>query len=294
MKCPQCGADNLDGADHCNLCFSKFGQAGGQESEAPGVRPAPPVPAGAVPPAQPLPPGAWTAPGGGPLPPGATGQSPGDAFGYGAGYPPPIGPPPVPVRQGKTYNTTLVWAIRIVVIVVCFAVGWFGMDYILTRPKTFTSSNGSYSFTYPGKWKKADPSGLAVSGIGGGTMTMEIGLADSNSEAPEYAFLAGTTPMLVDWPTAKARMQESAAKDDSAGLPAGQTVTTRTFTDVTIGGKPALSMKCTWSSQGISYDCDFMMVQNGTSLQVFMMMAKKPKGTLDKFQDILKSIKFRS
>jgi len=291
MNCPQCGAENPDTAANCNLCFAKF-DAADQEAKPPDM----PPPQWTAPP-QPMPSGVWTPPPGGPprpLPPGMQPQPPSDAFGYGGAYPRPPGPPFAVITPAKSMNPILMWTIRIAVIVVCFAIGWFGMDYVLTRPKIFTGNGGSYSFMYPGKWKKADSSSLAFTGLTGSDMKMEVGLADINSVTPNYIFLAGTASAPVDWPTAKARLIEGYSRDLTTAMSQGASISKRTFSDVTIDGKPGLSIKFSMTLQGTTYDCNLIIVQNSLSFQALMMMAKKPGGTLDKFQDIVKSFKFKT
>lgn len=189
-------------------------------------------------------------------------------------------------------NPALQKVVGVIVTVVFFAVGWFATDWFLNRPKTFTSSNGSFTFSYPGKWKRADPGALSLSGVGGADMTMEIAIADANSELPNLVFFAGSAIAPVDWATAKARVIQGYSGDLSSQLPLGATMTPRTFTDVTIGGKTGLSIKMGLTYQGTTYDCDLIIVQNGVTYQAFMMMAKKPNATLDKFDSILKSLKF--
>jgi hypothetical protein len=191
-------------------------------------------------------------------------------------------------------DPTLMWVIRIVVIAACFAIGWYGMDYFLSRPKTYTNPSGTFSFSYPGKWKKVDTSGSAFTSFAGG-MNAELGLADGTSDAnSNYIVFVANVPVAVDWATAKARLQSSSGESMSASLPQGATMTARTFTEVTVDGKPGLSIRFSVTAGGTTYACDMTVVLNGQTLQAILLMAKQPKGSTTKMQDILKTVKFKS
>lgn len=203
-------------------------------------------------------------------------------------------PAPAGVEPRRGMNKALLWAVRVAAIAACVAIGWFGMDYILGRPRTFTSPGGSYSFSYPGKWKKADPSELALSGIGGADTTMEVGLADADSSSPDYIFLAGTAAAPVDWPVARNRLIEGYSQDLSSRVPGGASVSPRSFKDVTAGGRPGLSVRFSMTYRGTTYDCDLTMLGNGRSLTVLMMMGRRPNAKPDTFDRILESMKFNT
>ncbi len=297
MICPRCGADNPETAAYCGLCMA--GLQGQGISRSAGTEP--PIredtesraPENVVPPGPQLPPGALQVTPHGP-PVNASGgvvPAPSDAFGY--TQIPPAGPVPAAVGPSRK-KSRLVWVIGIVAVAVTAAVGWFGMDYILSRPKTFTSGNGSYSFTYPGKWKKADSSAFALAGLSTSGVNTEVALADSSAEDPNHVFFSGTTVAPGDWATIKARLLETYSKGISGSMPPGVSVSSPTFKDVEIGGKPGLSIRFTLTYQKMTYDCDMTVVQNGISVQIILMMAKKPGASLDEFQEILKSIKYKS
>ena len=202
--------------------------------------------------------------------------------------------PPAGAEPRRGMSKALLWAIRLAAIAACVAVGWFGMDYILGRPRTFTSARGSYSFSYPGKWKKADPSELALSEVGGAGTTMEVGLADADSSEPNYIFLAGSAAAPVDWPAARAKLIEGYSRDLSSQVPEGARVSPRTFEDVKVGGRPGLSIRFGMTYRGTTYDCDLTMLGNGRSFLVLMMMARRPNASLGTFDTILKSMKFNT
>jgi hypothetical protein len=276
MNCPKCGADNPEEAAYCSLCHADFGpQPVIQQPYG-----APPGP----PPAQPLPPGAFQQPGGGMAPPGP--------------FPPPGAGTLQPPQPIKTVNPTLTWAIRVVVVVLYFALGWYGMAWVLTRPRTFNSTTSGITFTYPGKWKKVVGSGFGITAAAstGGQMTAEIELADGNSETSANYYLAvgSIKGMTVDFETFKSRLRQADTASLAAAMPAGATVTGLTFSDTTVGSAPAFSVKYTASFSGNTFDCDLTFAQRGSTLYLLGFRAKKPKGTSDTFQELLKTVKFKA
>ena len=282
MNCPNCGAENPQEASFCNLCHARFGEP--QQ---------PPVPA--PPPEQQLPPGAFTPPAAPGVSPGAyTGPPPGayDAFGFS-----PTGALP-PIKKVKTMDPTLVWVLRIVVIAVCFAIGWYAADWVLTRPKTFKSPTSGISFTYPGNWKHVTGSGFGIAAAAntGGQMSVETELADGNTEtnAAYYLAVGSIKGMTIDFETFKSRVRGATASSITANMPAGSAVTGLTFSDVTVAGSPGLSMKYIASYSGMTFDCDVTFVENGGVLYLFGFQAKKPTGTNGAFQNLLKTVKFKT
>jgi hypothetical protein len=186
------------------------------------------------------------------------------------------------------------WVIRVVVIVVAFALGWFAMDWVLTRPKTYNNTTAGYSYTYPGKWKKVDPNSFNMNITSGGLVSADFSVADGASESKAtHVLFSGTMPSMgLDWATASSRWRQSFS--NLSGIPAGMTITPPTFTDTTVGGKPALSVKMNLSAGGISWDMDVTMVQNGSNFIMLVFMDRKPAGTQEKFQEILKTVKFKT
>jgi hypothetical protein len=318
MNCPQCGAENPPQSAFCNLCFARFGagQPGAAAPPAgtprqpanppygtpPGARQQPPPadrfgappmpgpPPGAIPPGACTPPGPQMPPGAGPYPPMAS-----DAFARPGGY--GYGAPPPPVQPVKRIDPTLMWIVRVVVIVVCFAGGWFLTGWILNRPKTFTSAGTGISFTYPGNWKKVDESAFAMGlGItGGAAVKTELTLADGVSDETSNNFLAVASVMSVlDWETAKANWRAAYAGDVSKIAPAGMSITTPTYNDLTVTGKPAFSVKFTMTYQTLKYDCDITIMQEGATYHLLAFVSKPPKGTNTTFQDLLKTVRFNT
>jgi len=97
----------------------------------------------------------------------------------------------------------------------------------------------------------------------------------------------------VDWATAKGRLQDAYGQDISASIPAGTTISPRSFADITVDGKPALSVRFSLSNAGVTYNCDLTLFQNGKTYQAVMMMAKQPKGSATKIDDFLKTVKLK-
>lgn len=203
-----------------------------------------------------------------------------------------------PAQPVKAINPTLMWLIRVTVVVVCFAIGWYGMDWFLTRPRTFNSPTSAISFTYPGKWKKVTGTGFGIAAAANtsGQMTAEVELADGNSEtnANYYLAVGSSKGLTTDFETIKSRLRETDPSVLTANMPSGSTVTGLTFTDTTIAGAPAVSMKYTASFSGYTSDCDVTFIQSGNTLYLLAFRAKKPKGTGEKFQELLRTVKFKT
>lgn len=313
MNCPQCGAENPPESTFCTLCFARFGAVGPPPGATqqpvnppagaqPGARQQPPPPdrfgappmqgplPGAIPPGAYAPPRPQMPPGVGPYPPMASG-----AFDRPGGYGYYV--PPAPIQPVKRIDHTLMWVLRVVVIVVFFAAGWFLTGWLLNRPKTFTSAGTGISFTYPGKWKKVDQSAFAMGmGItGGASVKTELTLADGISDETCNNFLAVASVMSpLDWETAKANWRTAYGGDMSKIVPAGMSITTPTFTDLTVAGKPAFSVKFTMAYQTVKYDCDITIMQEGATYHLLAFLSKPRKGTNTTFQDLLKTVKFSS
>jgi hypothetical protein len=293
MQCPQCGAENPDGSGFCSLCHHRFGAP----PAPPGVPAAPPETA----PAQPASVAPGPPPGVPQLPATALGPPPGahqvvspSEPGYGGAFHQP--PPPGQLKPAKTINPFLMWAIRVVVIVVCFALGWFAMDAFLNRTRTFSNANAKISFSYPGKWKTVDTSGMTVGTFGSGSpFTWEVILADGTSEATSnHMIYVASAFSLQEWDKFKANIQNNAAATFAKVLPQGGTVTTPTFADVTVAGKPGLSVRFSASYQGTTYDCDYTFVQNGSTMYMIFYQGRQGKSSSKTFEDLLKTVKLKS
>lgn len=281
MNCPQCGAENPPESAFCNLCFARFGASRPADPASPPVA----MPPGAqIPPVPQMPPGAG---------PGWLVAS--DAYGGPGGY--GYGAPSAPIQPVKRMDPTLMWIIRVVVIVACFAAGWYATDWFLTRPRTFTSASTGISFTYPGKWNKVDASSFAmgVGLTGGSAANTELTLADGSSNETANNFLGvASVASTVDWVTAKSRWQAAYGSDLSKIVPVGVQVSTPTFTELTVSGNAAYSVKMTMTYMNTKYDCDVTIVQDGTTYHLLAFVSKPPKGNNTTFQDLLKTVKFKS
>ena len=216
-----------------------------------------------------------------------------DAYGGAGGYgqATPIGPPPAV----KRIDPTMMWVIRVVVIVACFAAGWYATDWVLNRHKSYTSAGSGISFTYPGQWKPVSGSSFSMgAGLTGGQgVNTEVTLADGATDATFNNFLGvAAVASTIDWESAKARWQVVYGTDLSRLMPLGVQVSPATFADLTVAGKPAYSARFTMTYMNVKYDCDITVVQDGGTYHVLAFVAKPPKGTNATFQELLKSVKF--
>lgn len=285
MQCPQCRAQNPEDSGFCSLCHHAFGAP----SQGPEVPAAPAENAPGPPPGLPQLPATALGP-----PPGAHPAVSPSEPGFGTAFHQP--PPPGQLKPAPTMNPVLMWSIRVVVIVVCFALGWFAMDTFLNRSRTFTNANSKITFSYPGKWKTVDTSGLTVGTFGSGSpFTWEVILADGSSESTSnHTLYVASAFSLQNWDEFKANTQKNAAATFAKALPQGGTVTTPVFSDVTVAGKPGLSVKFSASYQGTTYDCDYTFVQNGSTMYMLFYQGRQGKSSGKTFEDLLKSIKFKT
>lgn len=294
MRCPRCGAENPENSTFCSLCHQKFGATLDRSDSPPAPAETTPAPAGALGPGPPsgpprLPPTALVPP-----PPGAYAVVSPSEPGFGGAFHQPR--PPGQLKPVQTINPFLMWSVRIVVIVVCFALGWFAMDLYLNRTRTFSNANSKISFTYPGKWKKVDTSGMTVGTFGSDSpFTWEVIFADGSSEqSSNHMLYVASANSVQNWDQFKANIVNNAAATFTKALPQGGTVTTHVFADVTVAGRPGLSVRFSAGYQGITYECDYTFVQNGSTMYMLFYQGRQGKSSNKTFQDLLKTVKLET
>jgi hypothetical protein len=96
-------------------------------------------------------------------------------------------PPPSTTRTGSSLGKTG-GVLGLVVLLVFFALGWFGTDwYLKKRNVSYNSKISGLTFKYPAAWKKLDTAGISsVGGTYGMDSYNEILLADSTRDNMKY------------------------------------------------------------------------------------------------------------
>lgn len=282
MRCPQCDAENPDGAEFCNLCFHSFSPSSGTpDAGGPG--------------------GQWSssppAPGYGPPPPIAA-PPPSDAFSPGG--PLTAAPPPMRLKHESTFVTLTKGLLLMVVFMACFAGGWYLTGRIMKGgTKTYTSANTDISFKYPSNWQRVDPGSLendASLPAGDLNVYNEVILAQGSGGTPVNFLAVGNLPIVLteQWESAKAGIQESFMSQMTESLPEGIIVSTPVFTDLTVGDSPAYSVKFSLTGEGVTYSCDATVVRHGMSAYIILFMSHQSGGSPEKFEEVLNSVQFKS
>ena len=291
MNCPACGADNPEGSAYCNLCYQPFGQ---QAPGPPGQQaPGPPGQQAPGPPGQtPQPPAAPP-----PIPPGQVYPPPGAQPGFAASDAYAVYrdlPSAAPPKRRSTRGQFGV-AVSVLILIVFGAIGWFGMNWFLSRPKTYTSATSGISFTYPGKWKKFDTSSMADFSTAMTMVTNEIVVADRGDDKMTYLAAAGSVPMMgKDWATLCAEYDKRLVQVQSTPVPAGVSISAVSGVQTAVGGNPSYKLKFTVTAQGANYEVESDFIQHGDKVYIMTFMVGKPKGSSDQVQKILDSIKFKT
>ncbi len=340
MICPGCGAENPESAGFCSLCFHSFtgeppGPAGFQPAptspEYAAPVPGPPAsafepaasafaahpPAGAGPPPPPLAtddygfsqlaPGQLKAvdvipPPPPPLAPSESGFQPPPSQWGGAGPGSAYGQPPPPAAAAKrnAFASPLGKVLSIVVMVVFFAVGYFGTDYVLTkRQVTYDSGISDLTFQYPAGYKKLSASEMAtVSGVSDVARYNEILLADSTSDDMEFFLGAGSVALAPEeWDSAKASIaqQFTGGTSDMSLATSGITMTAPTIADTTVGNASAMEIKFKMSSQGYEFDCRAVVISNRSTMYLLFFMTRGDPGDAEaRVKKVLDSVEFNS
>ena len=225
-------------------------------------------------------------------------------------YPPPGGPPDFPPSdayamyhdlpspqspQRKAKRGQLGVVVTVVILVVFGAIGWFGMDMFLGRPKTYTSATSGLSFTYPGKWKKFDTSSLAEFSAAITTVPNEIVLADRGDDNMTYLVAAGNVPMMgKDWATLCAEYDRRITTLQTTSLPSGASLSGVSGSQLAVAGNPSYKLKFTVAAQGMNYEVEADFIQHGDKVFIMTFMVSKPNGSSDQVQKILDSVKFKT
>lgn len=269
MICPECGTQNPDGALYCSLCLRRFGaqQSGMPQVPPPSKAPGPPL-------AEPAPPASdWT----------------------GRAAPIPAGP------VSKKFDRPLwVQVVAFLFIVACSIGGFFAGWYLVGGGNTtFTSASSNISFSYPRKWKKINPQDLGASTMMGTSYMgfgYELMVADAKGEDLKSFLAEANSPISPpnDIASAKTAIQSEFSQQMSGYLPAGATMSTPVFVDLTVGGSPAFSTRFTLTVKGESYYCDMTFVQNGSTAYLLVYMGKSKDVQIPpEFQKVLDSVQFK-
>lgn len=279
MRCPRCGAENPESARFCNLCFYTFspGSVAAQAADAPDWESAPPPP------------------GYGPPPP-ITVPPPSDAYAPGGPY--TAAPPPMQLTKPSTVKTVMTGLLSFFVFVACFAGGWYLTGRIMKGgSSTYTSTSSDISFKYPSRWRKVDPGSIEkVASLAAGDLSMynEIILGEGSGASPVNFLAVGNLPIAqAQWDSARAGIKEAFVSQMTLALPDGINVSTPVFTDLEVGGSPALSIRFNLTGEGLTYGCDATVVQHGSWAYMFVFMSHQAGGSPEKFQDVLDSVKFK-
>lgn len=320
MICQECGADNPDSAEFCNLCHNRFD--GTSISSAAWPQP------GGPPRSEPLPAAGLTVSlqpplaaeaadfelvAGAPLPVDVAPPPPPPLMPSVSGFQPPPSewgtepyiestygrpPPPSSLKKGL-FASPLGKVLPIVIMLVFFVFGYYGMGYILEGGTgTYTSTQSDLTFQYPESWKKLNASEFSgLSGVAGIDLYNEVLLADSTSDSMKYFVGAGSIEMTPEqWEARKAELRRQFSGDSSNVIPQGDvSMTGGNVTDTTIGGAGALDIKFKVTSMGYDFDCRAVVINHLSKMYMLLFMTRGDKSSsAAQVQKVVDSIKLKN